>query len=226
MSHLSLETLARLVDEAAPPLEAAHLDACAECRAELDQLREQTRALAGLPEWAPPAHGWLALEARLRREGLVRAGSAAARRTRFPTVLRLAAALTLFLLGTLAGAALRAGSDGRGSGGLLAGSETEGASAPAGAVAAETPEEAARALRDAEVAYLGALARHARLTRQLPSTDPVARLAALEGIVLTTRAALRQAPADPVINGYHLTAVAQREAMLRQLALAADQSWF
>jgi hypothetical protein len=50
-------------------------------------------------------------------------------------------------------------------------------------------------------------------------------MAALESIVLTTRAALNRAPADPVINGYHLTAVAEREAMLRRLAAAtADES--
>ena len=34
--------------------------------------------------------------------------------------------------------------------------------------------------------------------------------------MLTTRAALGQSPADPVINGYHLTALAQRNATIKQ----------
>jgi hypothetical protein len=52
----------------------------------------------------------------------------------------------------------------------------------------------------------------------------VSRLAALEGIVLTTRAALDDAPADPVINGYHLTALEQRDAILRQIQEVPEES--
>jgi hypothetical protein len=43
------------------------------------------------------------------------------------------------------------------------------------------------------------------------------RLAALDQMISTTRAAMREAPHDPVINGYYLTTVGQREAALRQL---------
>ena len=66
----------------------------------------------------------------------------------------------------------------------------------------------------------------------LPAPDPVNRLAALEGIVLTTRAALNEAPADPVINGYHLTALEQRDAILRQIQAQPapdednEQEWY
>jgi len=44
-----------------------------------------------------------------------------------------------------------------------------------------------------------------------------ARLAALDQMISTTREAMREAPHDPVINGYYLTTVGQREAALRQL---------
>jgi len=50
--------------------------------------------------------------------------------------------------------------------------------------------------------------------------SPVAyrsRLAALDQVISTTREAMRQAPHDPVINGYYLTTLGQREATLRQL---------
>jgi hypothetical protein len=43
------------------------------------------------------------------------------------------------------------------------------------------------------------------------------RLAALDQVISTTREAMRQAPHDPVINGYYLTTLGQREATLRQL---------
>ena len=60
--------------------------------------------------------------------------------------------------------------------------------------------------------------------------DPLNRLAVLEGIVLTTGAALREAPADPVINNYHLTALGQREALIRQIErmdrVRSDDEWF
>jgi hypothetical protein len=56
--------------------------------------------------------------------------------------------------------------------------------------------------------------------------DPVARLAALDNIVLTTAEALHEAPTDPIINGYHLSALAQRDAVLRQLAVRAADPVF
>jgi hypothetical protein len=97
---------------------------------------------------------------------------------------------------------------------------------PAVALApARTAEEAASRLRTAESGYLAALERYAELSGRIEEGDPLARLAALESIVATTRAALGRAPADPVINGYHLTAVAQRDALLRQVS-ASGQTWY
>ena len=75
-------------------------------------------------------------------------------------------------------------------------------------------------------AYLAAMTRYTELAGGTAAADPVARLAALESIVNTTRAALGQAPADPVINGYHLTALAQRDATLKKLSSSTGQTWF
>jgi len=92
---------------------------------------------------------------------------------------------------------------------------------------ARNAQEAATMLRDAEGWYLDALAQYAQLSSELSDIDdPVARLVALETIVLTTREALDRAPADPIINGYHMTAVAQRDATLRQLAVRARNPVF
>lgn len=43
------------------------------------------------------------------------------------------------------------------------------------------------------------------------------RLTALDRVEETIRAAMHTAPYDPVINGYYLTTMGQREATLRQL---------
>ena len=47
-----------------------------------------------------------------------------------------------------------------------------------------------------------------------------ARLAALDRAGRVMRDALRDAPEDPVINGYYLTTLGQREATLRQINVA------
>jgi hypothetical protein len=201
MQHLELETLARLIDEPGLPPEAEHLERCAACREVLAGLRAQTEGLGGLPEEIPPPReAWARLDARLRREGLLRP-----RMRRLWTV-RAAAGVALFLAGTLVGTAFERPAE-------------RGAGLAQAADAEET-------LRNAEAAYLQALTRYAELTGIEDDFDPYSRLAALEGIVMTTRTALESAPADPVINTYHLAAVGQREAMLRQLAAAHDDPWF
>jgi hypothetical protein len=92
---------------------------------------------------------------------------------------------------------------------------------------AATAAEAEAQLRGAEASYLAALTQYAEFTGAAGAVDPVNRLAALEGIVLTTRAALKDSPADPVINGYHLAAVGQRDALLRQINHRDDQqTWY
>jgi hypothetical protein len=211
MQHLSTEDLARLVEEEGDAAEALHLATCGECRTELEALREQVGAMSALPPLRAPSAAWPRLERSLRAEGLLAGGGA--RRVRFAGPLRIAAALALFAGGGVSGAAMWAARSASGPGSLAAGG-------PA------TPGEAAEALRSAEADYLAALARYAELTGTADAVDPVNRLAALEGIVLTARAALREAPADPVINGYLLTALGQREAMLRSISADVDDTWF
>jgi hypothetical protein len=50
------------------------------------------------------------------------------------------------------------------------------------------------------------------------------RLAALDRTRQVLGAALNDAPSDPVINGYYLTTLGQREATLRQLNTVAPAS--
>jgi hypothetical protein len=219
MGHLSAEDLARLVDEAPTAAEAGHLASCPECREEHEALSEQTSALASLQDAAPNAASWARLRARLRNEGLVRTPAATLPLgwLRHATTLRAAAAISLFVLGGATGALLQ----------REAPLQPAAASPEVASLPVPTVRDAELALRAAEATYLAAMARYAQLSGVAPQTNPAARLAALEGIVLTTGAALSQAPADPVINGYHLAARAQRDAMLLQIADENDDDdWF
>jgi hypothetical protein len=271
MSHLTPEALARLLDEAPAAQEAAHLDTCAQCRAELEQMRDDMQSLSMLPDVSPAPDAWDALERRLTEEGLIRRrGFAAFGATR---ALQIAAALLLFVGGTLTGRmsvvapqptlvqqtppvaapeaqqpelppagadASRLAADDA----PRADVEPEPAVQPApraprpetGAVLASNNfaagyqarslDEAIAVLRQAEELYLSALTRYAELASNADAGDPVSRLAAMQSIVLTTQAALSQTPMDPVINGYHLTALAQRDAALRQVAAVTNDRAF
>lgn len=290
MSHLTLEDLARIVDDGASDYEAGHLTACRACRTVLEEMREDVQALGMLPDMAVTPDAWPALEQRLTQEGLIRTRT---RTLTTPWYMHAAAAVVLFVAGSmagrlsvgspvgpLAGDAVTAGvmaepvqtgqpaggPDARGSATLAAtpdGGDTAHAGDPGQAFDAARPaspragdelqrgpaqadngrqrpvtfassrpaqprsvEEATDLLRRTEEEYLAALTRYAELATQSGAGDPIARLAALQSIVLTTQAALSQAPTDPVINGYHLNALAQRDAALRQVAATSNDRWY
>jgi hypothetical protein len=231
MQHLMPETLARLVDEAPGDDETRHLAECGACRAELEGMRADAAALANLPMIEPPPTEWPELEARLLDEGLIRRHAGA---PRWAALGRAAAAVALFALGTATGTFLLRGSAPVAErGAVLANTLGTGVPVRNGQepmlVRAAEPANADEALllyRQAEAVYLDALTRVAELGGQAESGDPLARLAALESIAAITRSALDESPADPVINGYHLTALAQREATLRQIAATKSDRWF
>ena len=212
MEHLSLETLARLVDD-----EAEHLAVCARCARELVALREQTGALGGLPELMPPKGDWQVLEARLRSEGLVGSPGMFQKLglARTPGWMRSAAAVVIFLTGTGVGAVVASGN----AADLMGPSIAE----------AGTVEEAASAMRIAEEEYVTAFTRYRELLTQGGGEtlvgDPMSRYVALESLVSVSQAAVRQAPADPFLNGILTSALAERNAMVR-LASAGRDNWF
>lgn len=219
MEHLNAESLARLVDHPATPEEAGHLASCPLCVGELAAFREQTAALGALPEIVPPLGDWEVLEARLRSEGLVKDPGLLDRLglARTPPWMKAAAAVLLFLTGT----ALGAGMSVRPDAGPLDGSEARFASQEL------SMDEAAAAVRAAEQNYVEALARYRFLLSQESgedaSLDP-SRYAALEYLLAASQAAVRQAPADPFLNGLLASTMAEREAMVRQIS--SQQTWF
>lgn len=97
--------------------------------------------------------------------------------------------------------------------------------APRRATAAEA-DRAARELMQAQAAYMGALQRLAAIADPASGNPPATRLAALDRLVQLTAEALDRVPGDPVINGYHLAAVAERDAVRREMDRDASTEWF
>ena len=232
MGHLTTESLARLVSEAPYPEEKDHLDSCPACQAELQALRKQTEAMGALPDLRPPAGDWQALEARLTSEGLIRSSglSFQAARWRSSGWLQAAAALILFIGGT----ALVTGFTQS----ARIGEFARGAPPPglqlvpvgSGGQPATNLTDAAGAVRLAERQYIDALVQYRQLmdAQGEPALigDPASRFAALEGIVAAGRAAVQQAPADPFANGVLVSALAEREAILRNASLTRGDGVF
>lgn len=239
MLHLPSERLAALADEEPTPLEAEHLVACASCATECAaHQRLLATATAERHRLAPPLTQWEAIATRLRAEGvLVPAGlvtrddapvafSTVRRRasaTRW--VVRAAAALALMTGGVLAGRAsagvpmLPPGLVASG-----AGVDAEAADDSSAASAYASTGEALVALTNAQREYHRAaafLAAHDTTSRGAESPDRYrTRLAALDQLAETSRQALYEAPADPVLNQYYLSALGAREATIRQMGRA------
>jgi len=214
MEHLTTETLARLIDDEPQPTEQAHLAACEACAMELAALRDQTEALSTLPEIMPPLGDWEVIEARLRSEGLVKDPTPLSKLglARTPSWMPAAAAVVLFLAGTATGA----------------GVVSRGNDATATTVAT-TVDEAASAVRDAEDRYVQAVSNYRALLADDgmddPGADPYTRYAALEHLVSVSQAAVRAAPGDAFLNGFLASALAERDAVARQVSLTEDD-WF
>lgn len=214
MEHVNRERLAALVDGPAEPAEAAHLERCEACRRELEALTDQTAALGALPEILPPRGDWAVLEAQLRSEGLVRDPGLFQRLglAQTPAWMKAAAAVLLFVSGAGTGAALAAPANGMGADTRVA-----------------TVDDAASAVRSAEQDYVTAVTRYRELLAQNGGedggADPISRFAALEHLVMVSQAAVRQAPGDPFLNGFLASAMAERDAALRQVSTTRD-NWF
>lgn len=224
MEHLTRESLARLVDESPRADEAQHLATCLVCTSELEALRAQTRALGSLPEIRPPLGDWEVLEARLRSEGLVETPSVLERLSlaHTPPWMRTAAAIALFLGGTGVGAAFTSRGPAAASPGAATGQTALFASAT-------SLDEAATAVQVAEQNYINAVTQYRQFLSESGEDDllgdPRGRFAALEYLVAASQAAVRQAPADPFLNGLLASTMAEREATLRRISSSQD-NWY
>jgi hypothetical protein len=93
---------------------------------------------------------------------------------------------------------------------------------------ADTSEEAAQLVRLAEQQLVEALSHYRQITEleggAVDFADPASRYAALDYLVAAGQAAVRQAPADPFLNGLLASTMAERQAALRRISSEGD--WF
>ena len=242
MLHLSPERLAALADDEPTGAEATHLASCARCAGE----RSAYRRLLVLARHEGATGGdsltsWNVLAAELRTEGLIGEpaspmslstpvrGTAAVRRPRrfAATGWRNAAAAVLIagasfaigryssgeqdLPGADARMATRDAQPASGGNGMALVSYSSTTDAVTAFLRAQREMQDAAAFL-AEQEQAGAAGFDADMYR--------ARLAALDGMVTVSRAALYEAPADPVINQYYLATLGAREATMRQIGRA------
>ena len=216
MSHLSTERLAALVNDPPTAAELAHLTSCRECAREREAFHQlSVMAAAERDRIGNPLTSWERLGPALARD----AETMQARwRSGWGGAWRRAAAAVLLLV---SGAALGRVSA-RGSSPVPANAQAS-ALMPLDSTGRFTSlEDAMRAQAWSQTVYQQAtafVAQHDTATKT-GGESPAGmrtRLAALDRVLETTGAALNQAPYDPVINGYYLTTLGQREATLRQL---------
>ena len=224
-SHLHDERLAALSDEPPTQAELAHLAACELCARE----RAAYKALHGVASTeqnriGAPLSSWETLAPALRADGIIDTGEwrVARRRRRFGGVWgQTAAAVLIAVAGAAVGRYSALGSELPAS---VRHSATAAASASDSLPKFSSVEEAKAAQERYETLYQSAalyLSEHDTL--DLSPDSPAAmrrRLATLDEVGHTVRRALTESPADPVINGYYLTTLSQREQTLRQLNAA------
>jgi len=244
--HIDPDRFAAFDHDAPTTDELAHLAGCTLCRAERQayvSLQSLASAMVTSPAPdAPRLTEWDRLATALRQEGLltsppVRAmeptavinafmPSTPTRRTT-PVWLRVAAAMVLTVGGALFGR-LSTGTPLLSTGALSYRSPlTTASQTSAGVEGFSSVQQASdvlyRAQRDYERASLWLAANDTTIH---DSGVYRARLAALDQMMAASRAALRDAPQDPVLNHYFLAAYTAREATLQALggALPVDKS--
>ncbi len=236
MLHLSPERLAALADDEPLAAEVSHLASCALCTAERAAHR-RLLTLAHREGTRPgePLTSWTTLAADLRSEGLIgpppdpmtitptHGTPIPVARRRFMTQswMRAAAAVLIavggFAAGRYSSASPASASGSTASSGVTDPADPAGVSLVSYSSSTDAMTSFLRAQREMQqaAAYLA--------EQELPgsATDDAdmyrARLAALDGMVSVSRAALYEAPADPVINQYDLATLGAREATMRQL---------
>ena len=226
MLHLSPERLAALAEDPPTAAELAHLTGCAECTRERAAYRALGKLAGGdARQIGAPLTTWESLRPALLADGVIDSGSGrvSSRRTR-PGWFQAAAAVVLLTGGLVVGRASAKVSFAGTSASLPAGtSQTD--STPR----FRTIDEARIAQTQSQVVYQNATAYLAQhdTTSSRATESPAAmrtRLAALDRTQQVLNQALTEAPYDPIINGYYLSTVGQREATLRMINTAAPAS--
>ena len=224
MPHLERERLAAFDHDPFSDEERAHLRACAACRRELEAMNQLVARAAVVTSASvssapvgtlPSLTSFDAIMEAMRADASMHAHPREVRVSWGARARRVAAALVLVTGGAVLG---------RVTGGS---GVTDATRAGLGAAMARL-DEAPMSIASATALLDRAQQDYQRAALWLAANDSVsqssevyrARLAALDDMMAASRAALREAPQDPLLNHYFLSAWAAREATLQQLGAA------
>ena len=226
MLHLDPERLAALADAEPTADEALHLAACDGCAQEL-RAHWALLALASRERHAvlaEPLTDWETLSAQLRDAQLVQPARVARAGLFFRPWMQAAAALVIAASGAAIGratATMPLTATGQSAVAATAGSERLAAVSPDSTRTVATVQDALTLMRRAESDYRLAaafIAVHDTVAGGRSGVDLYrARLAALDRVSDAALAAVNEAPSDPVVNQYLISARSARAVTLQQL---------
>ena len=220
--HLTKEQISALLDDPQGAGEdAKHVAGCAECAREFEQMSRMRMALSGLTDLAPPAGEWEAVQKRLGLAPSAPAAGAPHWRRALSWSLQAAAVIALFAGGLMVGQRIGSGPEGGDVPPSVA--TSDGVTIPGAAGSSAAPESALEI--EPTEAYLRTVADLQQLrdlhAEALPvSASPEAyteRITHLDAMIDASRDALREAPADPVLNNFLFQLVDERESLAGQL---------
>ena len=211
--HLNREQISALLDEPAGVSGGLdHIDQCPDCAREYEQMSRMRMSLSGLPELEAPAGEWDAIQEKL---GLAPVGGPVApsiwrRAAAWP--LQVAAVLALFAAGLMVGQRISSNADAPQP--TVAGLDGATATAPESSLAIEPAEAYLRTVADLQQHRDGFDESGAN---PLGPAAVAERITHLDGMIDASRAALREAPADPVLNNFLFQLVDERDDLAVQL---------
>ncbi|MBT8462928.1 MAG: hypothetical protein KJO44_10450 [Gemmatimonadetes bacterium] len=212
--HLNREQISALLDDPEGlPNRLEHVSRCRECAREYEQMSRMRMALSGMPRLDPPAGEWDAVQDRLGLEPVEQPVATPWRRA-MGWPLQAAAVLALFAAGLMVGQRLNSGTDAPGP--IAAVATTEGADSES-SMAIEPAEAYLRTVADLQDLREGF---DATASGQAGPAAVAQRITHLDGMIDASRDALREAPADPVLNNFLFQLVDERDDLASQL----DQS--
>jgi hypothetical protein len=223
MLHLSTERLAALADEPPTAAELAHLTGCADCTRERAAHRAvHELAASSARSIGTPLTTWESLRPALVADGVIDSGRGFATRARPRSRWLQAAAAAVLVAGGAVGGRMSVRPSGTGVSSSLGLAQID--SAPR----FRTLDEARSAQTQSQVLYQNAtayLAQHDTAGHVIETPAALrTRLAAFDRTQQVLNQALNEAPYDPVINGYYLSMVGQRDATLRMINTTAPAS--
>jgi hypothetical protein len=211
--HLNREQISALLDDPAGVSGGLdHIDRCADCGREYEQMSRMRMALSGLPELEAPAGEWDAIQEKLGLEPFGEPVGTSIWRRAAAWPLQVAAVLALFAAGLMVGQRISANTDAPQP--TVAGLDEPVATAPESSLAIEPAEAYLRTVADLQQHRDGL---DESGTNPLEPAAVAERITHLDGMIDASRAALREAPADPVLNNFLFQLVDERDDLAVQL---------